>query len=631
MYCTIPISYQLSPGSFRSHQFGWVAKVAFWFVFLFFSCTIYLRAQPSSLKRITYYDVKNQVIKEIYHIDAKNPHSKTGPYELFGTNGCVKTKGSYLQNKPNGIWERFYENGTIRSVLTYKNGELNGPGRAFFENGIHSQTGFYKANKEDSLWRFYFESGHIKSEGYYRNGKQDGLWRYFHEDSTLKAIAVLEDGKGHYKEYFANGMVRMEGVIQGGLSDSVWTYYHENGTVKAQGNEKGGERTGYWKFFYPNGEISSEGHFKENIKHGRWKYYHENGKLSSEGDLENESKDGVWKFFFPTGELMGQGNFVKGSGDYQEFYDNGKVKLKGKIVNNNYEGLWTFYFEDGGLEGECTYANGYGQYKGYYENGAIKMKGQMHNGQKVGSWDLIQRDGKLIGHYKTFYDLIQPKADGVRRPRNDSLVTKPRNFGRPDFMSVRRGSRHFTRRVNELRGFIVGGNPFALALSAFPFSIEYYYLDRLGFEVMFTMYRQPFFANHSEDIENKRVYTLGNSVDLRMKLYSADRGSGNLYVGQEIRCTNLNHTLYVLEPTDTNNVGRTFEGEETKIELSLLLGQRFFRYYNKHKTITLDLYAGIGAGYRFSNIPDEMLIYKRLKTNKLTVPVRLGFNFGYLF
>jgi len=178
----------------------------------------------------------------------------------------------------------------------------------------------------------------------------------------------------------------------------------------------------------------------------------------------------------------------------------------------------------------------------------------------------------------------------------------------------------------------VGFNPFALAISSLPVGIEYYLQDRLGYEIMFTIFRQPFFDNHSEAPENKRVYTIGNSIDFRQKLYSADRGTGNLYIGQELRISNFQHKLFLRNVTDsTTEVGNNYEGEETKIELSILVGNRLFRQHNKHYTYTLDIYGGIGFGYRSSNIPEQLLIYNRLKTNTLTIPVRLGFNFGFIF
>lgn len=607
------------------------SKVAYYPIFLLALVFFWQNVEGQGIKKVKYFDSNNLTVKEIYYVNPANPNKKNGPYESYNSSGGLKIKGAYLNNLADGTWLRYFENGKVRSSLNYTSGLLSGKATTFFESGIRSQTGFYKRNKEDSLWRFYFESGRLKSEGCFQEGFQNGLWRYFHEDSTLKAVAILNRGRGHYKEFFSNGNVRMEGVVDGGLSDSIWKYYYETGQLKAVGAEKAGQRNGPWKFYHMNGTISAQGEFNNNEKQGHWEYYHENGALSSAGVQYNDSKDGIWRFYFPAGGLMGEGTFVKGDGDYQEYFDNGKLKMKGKIVKDEYEGLWTYYFEDGGLRGECVYQKGIGNYVGYYENGAVKMKGQMKNGEKIGFWDLLGKDGKLIGHYKTFYDLVQPKLEPNPKVRHDSAAVKPRNRGNPDFMMSRQGNRHFIKRVNELKGFIVGFNPFALALSSLPFGVEYYFQDRLGFEVMFTLYRQPFFVNHDEDVENKRLYTLGNSIDLRMKLYNPDRGSGNTYVGPELRISNFSHKLYVVEPTDTNRVGKNFLGEETKIELSLLLGQRFFQSYNKHKTLTLDLYAGIGAGFRFANIPDELLIYNKIKTNKLTIPVRLGFNFGYLF
>jgi len=588
-------------------------------------------SQTHPIKKIKYFDANKLVISEIYYVNEKDGVTKTGPFTAFYSGGKTKTKGAYLNNLPVGVWERYFENGALKSSYNYEKGTLEGLGKLFFENGKRAQIGFFKNNIEDSIWTFFYESGKIKSKGPYKAGYQQGKWTYFHEDSTLKATALIYNGRGHYTEFFSNNVVRMEGVIENGLSDSIWKYYYENGRVKAVGQERAGERDGFWRFYHANGKVSTEGHFAKNQKLGHWKYFHENGILSSEGTLENDEKEGVWKFFMPSGALMGQGVFSKGSGDYQEFYDNGKIKLKGKISNNNYEGPWTFYFEDGGLEGECKYAAGFGQYTGYYENGSIKMKGQMHNGQKVGSWDLLGKDNKLIGHYKTFYDIVEVPEVVKIKIRNDSLVMKPRNFSRPEYNFSGKRLRHYISKVNELKGFIVSCNPFAVALTSFPIGIEYFFQDRLGFELMFTFFRQPFFANHAEELENKRVYSLGNSIDFRQKLYSADHGSGNLYVGQELRFTNFSHKLLVIESTDSSSISRNYEGKETKIELSILVGNRFFQYYNKHNSFTLDLYTGIGFGYRFSNFPEPLLIFNRLKTNILTIPFRLGFNFGFFF
>lgn len=581
-------------------------------------------------KKVKFFEGNKQVIKEIYYVDPRKNNEKNGEYLSFYASGSPKAKGCYYNDMADNLWDRFYENGTLKSRFMYKNGLLDGPATIYFETGKVSQSGFYKDNKEDSTWQYFYENGKLKTEGNFVTGKAHGFWRYFHEDGTLKATAILFNGRGHYKEFFANGALRMEGLVNNGVSDSIWNYYHENGTIKAFGLEKNGEREGFWKFFHSNGQLSSEGHFKKNVKHGRWKYFHETGTLSSEGDLENDNKEGVWKFFFPSGALMGEGNFSKGNGDYQEFYPNGKLKMRGKIEGNNYIGNWTFYFEDGGLEGECKYEDGYGQFIGYYENGVIRMKGQMHNGQKVGSWDLLGSDGKLIGHYKTFYDIVQPKAQ-VTKPLPDSSTLKPRNYVRPEFMSVKRRSRHFIPRVNELRGLIVGSNPFAVALSALPLSFEYYFQDRLGYEVTFMFFRKPFFQNHSEDVQNKRIYTQGSSIDFKQKLYSADAGNGNIYVGQELRFSSYDYKLFEIQTVDSISVGRNFNGESTKIEFSILLGDRFFQYYNKHRSFSLDIYCGIGFGYRFIRVPQEMLIYNEIKTNKLTTPIRLGFNFGYMF
>jgi hypothetical protein len=230
--------------------------------------------------------------------------------------------------------------------------------------------------------------------------------------------------------------------------------------------------------------------------------------------------------------------------------------------------------------------------------------------------------------------MVQPAAELARQKpqKQDSMQAKPKNLGKPDFMGNRRRSRHFISKINELRGFILGFNPFASALGSIPASLEYFYHDRLGYEMTFTLYRQPFFKVHQEETEPKRVFTTGNSLDIKQKLYSQDKGSGSLYIGQEFRISDFNYRLLLVEKIDSvRSSSQIFTGSETKIEFCLLFGDRLFREYNKHYSFTLDIFAGMGFGYRFSKVPEQILSYKNLKTNKLTIPIRLGFNFGFLF
>ena len=607
-----------------------VGGCSFFFLF-FFSAISFSQNKP--VKKVKYHDDNREIIKEIYFLEGKKSPVKTGPFSSFYNSGVPKVKGNYLNNQADGCWERFYETGVLKNSITYRIGNMEGPAVFYFENGKKAQTGFYRKNKEDSTWNFFYESGRLKSTGSYQNGFQEGLWRYFHEDSTLKATAILHKGNGKYREYFASGTLKMEGQIAGGQSDSVWKYFHENGVLKAIGREQDGQRQGYWKFFYPNGNLSSEGHFRDNQKFGHWKYFHENGGVSSEGDLEKDAREGIWKFYLPSGNLMGEGSFKGGSGDYREYYDNGKLKVKGRIENNQYVGTWTYYFEDGGMEGECIYQNGKGDFLGYYENGALKMRGQMENGQKVGSWDLLGNDGKLIGHYKTFYDIVQPASEVKKAPpRTDSIAAKPRNLGKPDFMVNSRKSRHFTSKINELKGFIFGLNPFAVALGSFPIHLEYYFQDRLGYELMFNLYRQPFFKLHAENTEPKRILANGTSISFRQKLYSQDKGKGSFYIGQEFRLSEFSYNLLLIDRIDSLTTrNRSLGGSESRIEACILFGDRLFKEYNKHYTLTLDLYAGMGVGYRIARIPQEMLSFEVLKINRLIIPIRLGFTFGFLF
>jgi antitoxin component YwqK of YwqJK toxin-antitoxin module len=584
-------------------------------------------------KVVTYHDKNKLGVREVYYVLKNQPNILEGEFISFYQNGNIETKGQYKNGRRTGMWEQYYEKGTLKQQQEYVDDIPDGITRIYFENGKLNREGVTRKGQKDGIWQFYFENGTLKSKGIYERGVMEGLWQYFREDSTLKATSLFENGIGHYKEVYPSGQLKMEGFIKNGKSDSIWTYYYESGQIQATGKEKNGMKNGYWKFFHPNGKVSSEGHFKKNVAYGKWKYYHENGNLSSEGEQLDGAKHGVWKVYFPDGKVMGEGNFEKGSGEYVEYHENGKIKVKGMLKNGIHEGLWIYYFDDGEKEGECFYENGEGNFKSYYSNGNLKMEGKLKNGQKTGVWKLYTEDGKLAAMYKTYYELETSLQKNTPKPKPiDTLVVlPPRNTEKPALILNRRGSRHFRPRINELAGIIIASNPAAVVLNSLPISAEYYFNERLGYEGIFTYYRKPFFANHNELPENRRTYTTGTSFGFRQKLYKHDRGSGAFYWAQEGRVTALRHKALSLDFQGDTSVNETrFRADEIKVEVSLLFGDRIFKEYSKKNTFTIDIFAGLGVGYRFHNI-DQSTVFKDLRTNKIIFPFRLGIMAGYFF
>lgn len=605
------------------------------FFWLFLMQEGWAQNSTPSLKRVqTYYGKGNRVPRQRYYVKADNPKMLEGPFEEYYTNGRLAISGFFKNNKKDSTWQFFFEKGQQKSVGAYKNGEQVGEWTYFFENGNINRKGTLVNGVKEGDWVFYYENGKPKNIGSFLKGENNGVWKYYYEDSTLKATALFKMGVGYYKEFTTNGKLKMEGLIRNGKSDSTWRYYYDNDSIKAIGIEKDGTKTGFWKFYHPNGKPASEGQYENNKPVGKWVYFHDNGAKSSEGEHDKEGqRQGAWKLYFPDGKLMGEGFFEKGNGDYKEYHDNGKLKLEGKVVKGKNEGRWNYYYEDGSLEGFCDYEQGEGLFKSFYQNGQLKLEGKLKNGQKTGVWQLYNEVGKLVGIYKTYYDfdLPLPQPKKIEKPIDTiSVATPAKPKTKPPIILSKRKLRFYQVRINELQGLIVASNPLATIAGSWPLALEYYWQERLGYQLGFTYINRPFFAVHKFPKPDK-VYTRGFSFDFRQKLYYSDRGDGSFYLGQEIRYTQQNFKGMQQVANDSVIFSREhFSGMEQRVELSFLIGNRLFKSYNQNGNWTVDFFAGIGVGVRFSNVP-QAEVFRNLRLNTISIPVRIGLLGGYFF
>lgn len=579
----------------------------------------------------TWYDDKKHQIKETYFVLKKNNSVLDSLYISYYQNGNIKAKGLYSKNKAFGEWEYYYENGSIRSKGMMKDNIPVGIWSHYYEIGGVSSEGEVVKGLKEGEWKYYYENGNVKTIGSYVKGKKEGMWRYFSEDGSFKAQAEFQNDKGKYTEVYSNGNTKSEGEIVGGKSNGRWKYYYENGILKAEGEEKDGLKEGNWKFYYPNGELASEGNYLKGKEEGKWKYYHENGKISAEGENKEGQRDGYWKLYYKSGSFKAEGNFKQGDGQYKEYYESGKLKVEGNVKKGKNEGDWRYYYENGKLEGKAFYNMGEGNYVGYYENGNLKMEGRIEDGNKVGIWKLYKEDGTLAGYYKTYYEnevpmfkpLETPK-DSVRSDTLKSIIEKPQ------VVLPKKKLRNYTKKVNEYQDFILAAQPLGLFKNQFPVSLEYYIQERLGYEMNFTIYRNPMFSSVAS-LPKDAEYTRGFSSYFRQKLYQKDKDYGMYYWAQEVRFTSIDHSVKTSDST-----GQYFlQAKERTYELSIIIGDRLLRDARK-KGWTIDIYGGVGIGYRdikrnYQSQPKFDALFLSLKSRHLTVPIRLGISIGYLF
>ncbi len=608
--------------------------ILFFLTFIFF--IPHLHGQHIQVQ--TWYDQKKTLLKEDYFVKSSNTTVLDSLYVSYYQNGRVKSRGHYTQGKANGIWEYFYENGNPKMKGELKDNINQGYWTYYYENGGINMEGEVIKDQREGQWKFYYENGNIKSEGLYRKNLKNGPWKYYYEDSKSKGTAYFQDDKGKFMEFYPDGTIKSKGEIANGKSNGLWKYYFDDGSLKSEGYEKNGQKEGMWKFYHKNGTVSSEGIFEKGLPEGNWKYFYENGALSSVGDQKEGKKDGYWKLYYNNGNFKGEGNFVRGEGPYKEYYENGKLKIEGQVKNDKSEGPWKYYYENGKLEGSCYFNQGEGYYTGYYESGNKKMEGRIVDGNKVGIWTLYNEDGNLAGYYRTYYEndlpVFREIKDSLDKVKGDTVT--PSN--KPRLKIPRKRSRYFTPKVNEYHGFILAIGPFGVAKkliignhpNAIPFSVEYYFQERLGYELGYVLIRDPFFKSSQE---YNVLYKRGNAFYLRQKFYQRDRDNGMLYFGHEIRYSKIDNTVNKTGfPDTTHSRGVTLS--QSIVEYSILVGDRLSKDARK-KGWTVDVFAGIGIGYRFisRNWNPSLENYEKdflsVKGTGITIPFRFGVNIGY--
>lgn len=556
-----------------------------------------------------------------------------GPYLSYYASGSLKEKGQYTQHVAIGFWEYFYESGNPKMKGQLKDGSNWGHWKYYYEGGNLSMEGAIFDGKRQDEWIHYYEGGSVKQRGKYLDNKKVGIWNYFYEAQEgqygpLKAQAFYENGVGNYKEFYPNSGLKAEGLYVDGKSEGVWTYYHLNGKPQAKGRYVDGVRSGRWEYFDETGSLSAAGSFKDGLRQGRWEFFNTNGTLSSEGEMREGKKDGYWKLYNQWGDFRGEGNFVKGEGEYKEFYESGRIKTIGTIKNDLNQGEWLYYYENGRLEGRAKFTDGRGYYTGYYPDGTVNMEGEVLNGQRTGIWKMYKPSGELSGFYKVYYEDEKP----IYKIVEDRPAASREQTGLPEYRFRVRNNRNFKPQINEFKALIVAANPAAVILGSLPVSVEYYIQERLGYEAQFSYLRKPFFEKH-DGLRPGREYSQGFSFALRQKFYQPEDKLGMFYYGHELRVSPISRYVNVLE-ADGALRPDPLQLDELKLEYSVLFGNRLTRDAAS-KGLTIDLFLGLGVGYsfvneRFSNTePAYQEYFKSTRDSRITIPIRLGVNFGY--
>jgi antitoxin component YwqK of YwqJK toxin-antitoxin module len=129
----------------------------------------------------------------------------------------------------------------------------------YYGNNDVQMKGSYEDNKRDGIFIYYSDHKTYESAGRYEKDQRVGKWEAFHKNGRLESEVYYRDG------YFLKNLWDSTGKqqVKDGFGKEI--KYHANGVVKLEGEYKDGAREGYWYGRHETGDL----HFEEYYNQGR--------------------------------------------------------------------------------------------------------------------------------------------------------------------------------------------------------------------------------------------------------------------------------------------------------------------------------------------------------------------------
>jgi membrane associated rhomboid family serine protease/antitoxin component YwqK of YwqJK toxin-antitoxin module len=133
-----------------------------------------------------------------------------------------------------GLWQGavrdHYASGVIQMKGSYKDDKRDGVFLYYSDHNTYTSAGRYKDNRSIGKWETYHTNGRLESEVYYTD-------RYFLKNLWDSAgHQWVKDGEGKQIQRYANGVVATEGEYKDGYKEGYWYGRHENGEMYYEEN-----------------------------------------------------------------------------------------------------------------------------------------------------------------------------------------------------------------------------------------------------------------------------------------------------------------------------------------------------------------------------------------------------------
>ncbi len=318
---------------------------------------------------------------------------KKGVWKFYTSNGVLREKGNYDDNKAEGEYVTYYMNGEKKSVSNYKNDSLTGYYAGYHISKKLREQGWYKNNEAHGEWRQYAVDGTLQTINFYHRGKLHGNQKYFNGNGELYRIAKFNYDEIEADTYFSKNETPIETI----------TYIGKTGAYTLETHHQ-------------NKKIESRTQYVNGVKHGKYEYFDFYGNKITTGAYLNGIVDGEFVWYYPNGTVSSKITYLNGKkhGDYVSYYENGQVKSETHYDNGLENGVWKKYYDDGTLESTAEYKDDefHGRRDFYSPTGKLQLT-RFYNGGQIIGYSYLNTDGEELpmipivnetAKVKAFYD-----------------------------------------------------------------------------------------------------------------------------------------------------------------------------------------------------------------------------------
>ena len=318
---------------------------------------------------------------------------KQGPWKEFHPNGKVRTEGTYVDDRLQGIFKEYDALGNLKDLVKYDAGVVDAKAQETLTVEIK---------------RTFHPNGKVASLGSYsKSGKREGLFKEFSLDGTVSSAKIYQGD-----QLISQGLVNDIGAMEG-----PWVEYFATGEKRAEGSYKEGKKDGEWNFYHRSGKVEQKGKYLNGLAQGTWQWYYEGGSLHREELYRKGREDGASAEYDEQGKVLTQGEYIDGQREGKWLYEVGDHKEEGAYKGGLKDGPWTYTYEDGGKYFTGSFVDGEpnGKHKWYWPNGQLRLEGRFTMGLEQGDFTYYNEGGVVLLVIK-YRDGKEIRIDGERVP-----------------------------------------------------------------------------------------------------------------------------------------------------------------------------------------------------------------------